>query len=164
MKAYGVKSDFVSKMINNHEPITRAQFASIIVHAQDNMSEAHRQMYNLTIYKYLESKDVPLPKGVTDGQVLKKQQELQFKEYLKTNKISVQKGWHAMFYGKYEFSQYIQLYSERFNMTEKVFVKLINRLVETGEVYTGVVDEFNDFRLYYDFENGRLYKKEPGGI
>jgi len=163
-KAYDGHYDYASKMGNNHEPVTRAQFASIIVKAQENMSEAHRQMYNLTIYKYVEPKDVPLPKGVTDVQALKKQQEAQFKEYLKTKRITVLNGHSNMYVRDYQFSQYIQLYSERFNLTEKEFVELINRLVETGEVYTGVIDELNEYRMYYDFENGRLYKKEPGGI
>lgn len=163
-QAYEGNYDYFRKMEHNHERITRAQFASIIVKAQENMSEAHRQMYNLTIFKYVEPKDVPLPKGMTDVQALKKRQEAQFKEYLKTQRITVLKGWTSMYARDYQFSQYIQLYSERFNLTEKEFVEIINRLVETGEVFTGVIDELNEYRMYYDFQNGRLYKMEPGGV
>ncbi|MGN7478716.1 S-layer homology domain-containing protein [Solibacillus silvestris] len=164
LHAHKIMNSFPDNTFRPNEPITRAQFASILVRAQENMSEAHRQMYNLAIYKYEEPKNVPLPKGVTNAKALKKQQEALFKDNLKTKSITVLKGWRNMFVVDYQFSYYIKLYSERFNLTEKEFVALINRLVETGEVYTGIIDDLNEFRMYYDFEDGRLYQKEPGGV
>lgn len=169
---YSIRPLHVNKIMNAYadntfrpnEPVTRAQFASILIRAKENMSEEHRQMYNLTVYKYKGPKNVPLPKGVTDVKALKKQQEVQFKEYLKTDRITVITGWTIMNGPSYDFSDEIKMYSERFNLTEKEFVELINRLVETGEVYTGVIDGINDYRMYYDFENGRLYTKVPGGV